>query len=65
MLMTCHLLMVVTIFQCVEALCLHLMHRWTHVASLVPGKTKAHCFKRFKEMREEFRSKKGTGGVAE
>ncbi|GIL94969.1 hypothetical protein Vretimale_1073 [Volvox reticuliferus] len=41
--------------------------RWDVVAALVPGKTKAQCFKRFKELREAFRSKKqatGEGGAA-
>lgn len=38
--------------------------RWDAVATLVPGRTKAQCFKRFKELREAFRSKKqgGEGG---
>ncbi|GLI61035.1 hypothetical protein VaNZ11_003299 [Volvox africanus] len=36
--------------------------RWDAVAALVPGKTKAQCFKRFKELREAFRSKKQTAG---
>ncbi|KXZ42767.1 hypothetical protein GPECTOR_119g398 [Gonium pectorale] len=36
--------------------------RWDAVSQLVPGKTKAQCFKRFKELREAFRSKKQAGG---
>nr|AAD26632.1 GlsA [Volvox carteri f. nagariensis]AAD26633.1 GlsA [Volvox carteri f. nagariensis] len=36
--------------------------RWDAVAVLVPGKTKAQCFKRFKELREAFRSKKQAAG---
>ncbi|KAG2429463.1 hypothetical protein HYH02_014043 [Chlamydomonas schloesseri] len=37
--------------------------RWDAVAKLVPGRTKAQCFKRFKELREAFRSsKKAAGG---
>ena len=39
--------------------------RWDAVAKLVPGRSKAQCFKRFKELREAFRSKKGAGGGAE
>ncbi|GAX73642.1 hypothetical protein CEUSTIGMA_g1093.t1 [Chlamydomonas eustigma] len=34
-----------------------LSDRWDRVADLVPGKTKAQCFKRFKEMREAFRAR--------
>ena len=34
--------------------------RWEQVSALVPGKSKAQCFKRFKEMREAFRAKKGS-----
>jgi hypothetical protein len=33
--------------------------RWDHVAQAVPGKNKAACMCRFKELRETFRSKKG------
>ncbi|KAG2484576.1 hypothetical protein HYH03_016619 [Edaphochlamys debaryana] len=36
--------------------------RWDAVAALVPGKGKAACFKRFKELRDAFRSKKGGAG---
>ena len=37
--------------------------RWERVSEVVPGKSKVQCFKRFKELRELFRSKKGgTGG---
>ncbi|CAK9271303.1 unnamed protein product [Sphagnum jensenii] len=32
--------------------------RWDRIASAVPGKTKAQCFKKFAELRENFRSKK-------
>ncbi|KAJ9525225.1 hypothetical protein QJQ45_020759, partial [Haematococcus lacustris] len=32
--------------------------RWEKVAELVPGKSKAQCFKRFKELRDAFRAKK-------
>ncbi|PNW71148.1 hypothetical protein CHLRE_16g695600v5 [Chlamydomonas reinhardtii] len=39
--------------------------RWDAVAKLVPGRSKAQCFKRFKELRDAFRSKKGAGGGAE
>ena len=33
--------------------------RWDQVAALVPGKTKAQCFRRFKEMKEAHKAKKG------
>lgn len=34
------------------------------MAQVVPGKTKVQCFKRFKELREAFRSRKaGDGGA--
>ncbi|GLC41260.1 hypothetical protein PLESTB_001081800 [Pleodorina starrii] len=39
--------------------------RWDAVSALVPGKSKAQCFKRFKELREAFRSKKQAGGGGE
>ena len=44
-----------------------LSDRWDRVAEVVPGKNKAQCFKRFKELREHFRSKKGAdaGGADE
>lgn len=32
--------------------------RWEHVSQVVPGKSKAECMRRFKELRESFRSKK-------
>ena len=32
--------------------------RWGGVAELVPGKTKAQCFKRFKEMKDAHKAKK-------
>lgn len=32
--------------------------RWEHVAQEVPGQSKAACMRRFKELRESFRSKK-------
>ena len=31
------------------------------VAALVPGKTKAQCFKRFKELKEQHKAKKASG----
>eukprot|EP00798_Chlamydomonas_sp_ICE-L_P015528 gene15528-21617_t len=34
--------------------------RWLSVSEVVPGKTKAQCFLRFKELRETFRAEKGT-----
>eukprot|EP01025_Chloroclados_australasicus_P055405 TRINITY_DN6700_c1_g2_i1.p1 TRINITY_DN6700_c1_g2~~TRINITY_DN6700_c1_g2_i1.p1 ORF type:complete len:694 (-),score=94.56 TRINITY_DN6700_c1_g2_i1:867-2726(-) len=34
--------------------------RWQKIADLVPQKSKADCFKKFKEMRESFRQKKST-----
>eukprot|EP00250_Pteridium_aquilinum_P029936 c40361_g1_i1 orf=231-2240(-) len=33
--------------------------RWDRIATAVPGKSKAQCFKKFAELRENFRSKKG------
>lgn len=33
--------------------------RWEQIATVVPGKSKAACFKRFKELRDVFRAKKG------
>jgi DnaJ family protein C protein 2 len=35
--------------------------RWEAVAKLVPGKSKAACFKRFKELKEAFKSQKAGG----
>lgn len=32
--------------------------RWEQVSLMVPGKTKAACFKRFKELKENFKAKK-------
>jgi DnaJ family protein C protein 2 len=32
--------------------------RWERIAAVVPGKGKAACFKRFKELRDVFRAKK-------
>lgn len=32
--------------------------RWEAIAALVPGKTKAQCFRRFKELKESFKAKK-------
>jgi DnaJ family protein C protein 2 len=32
--------------------------RWEQISALVPGKNKAQCFKRFKELKEVFKSKK-------
>ncbi|KAI5081324.1 hypothetical protein GOP47_0004507 [Adiantum capillus-veneris] len=32
--------------------------RWDRIATAVPGKTKAQCFRKFAELRENFRSKK-------
>jgi DnaJ homolog subfamily C member 2 len=37
--------------------------RWEKVSSVVPGKTKAQCFKRFKELKDVFKAKKA-GGAA-
>ena len=34
--------------------------RWENVSQDVPGKNKAECMRRFKELRESFRSKKDT-----
>ncbi|BBN07797.1 DnaJ homolog subfamily C member 2 [Marchantia polymorpha subsp. ruderalis] len=34
--------------------------RWERIAAAVPGKNKSQCFKKFAELRENFRSKKGT-----
>jgi Myb-like DNA-binding domain len=32
--------------------------RWEKISTVVPGKTKAQCFRRFKELRDTFRSAK-------
>lgn len=32
--------------------------RWQRVAALVPGKTRAQCQKRFRELKNDFRAKK-------
>jgi DnaJ family protein C protein 2 len=32
--------------------------RWLHVAELVPGKSKAECFKRFKALKEAHKAKR-------
>ena len=37
--------------------------RWDCVSELVPGKSKAQCFKRFKELRDAHRSRKGFKGA--
>ena len=34
--------------------------RWGQIAEHVPGKTKAECFRRFKELRQSFREQKET-----
>lgn len=34
--------------------------RWERIAAVVPGKSKAACFKRFKELKEVFKAKKAT-----
>lgn len=34
--------------------------RWDRIAAAVPGKSKGQCFKKFAELRENFRSRKGT-----
>lgn len=33
--------------------------RWDRIATAVPGKSKAQCFRKYTELRENFRSKKG------
>lgn len=35
-----------------------LSDRWERIAAVVPGKSKAACFKRFKELKEVFKAKK-------
>ncbi|MCO5577933.1 hypothetical protein L7F22_031769 [Adiantum nelumboides] len=35
------------------------LQRWDRIATAVPGKSKAQCYKKFAELRENFRSKKG------
>ena len=35
--------------------------RWDRISEAVPGKSKAQCFRRFKELRETFRAKKSGG----
>ena len=35
------------------------LQRWEHVSEAVPGKGKAACMRRFKELRESFKAKKG------
>ena len=40
-----------------------LIFRWDRVAEVVPDKSKAQCFKRFKELRDLHRSKKVEGGA--
>jgi DnaJ family protein C protein 2 len=37
-----------------------LTDRWERIAAVVPGKSKAACFKRFKELKEVFKAKKAT-----
>ena len=49
------------VFTLVTAFGIFLVCRWDRVAELVPGKSKAQCFKRFKEMRDAHRSRKGKG----
>lgn len=34
--------------------------RWERISTVVPGKSKAACFKRFKELKEVFKAKKAT-----
>ena len=34
--------------------------RWDRIADTVPGKSKAQCQRRFKELKETFRAKKAT-----
>lgn len=36
-----------------------LLCRWGHVATMVPGKNKAQCFRRFKELKESHKAGKG------
>jgi hypothetical protein len=36
----------------------HRARRWERIAAMVDGKTKVQCFKRFKELKEAFKTKK-------
>lgn len=38
--------------------------RWDRISQSVPGKSKAQCFRRFKELRETFRAKKSSSDQA-
>lgn len=39
------------------------LKRWDKVADVVPGRSKAQCFKRFSELRESFRNSKADQGL--
>ncbi len=39
-------------------MCFFLLCRWNRVADVVPGKSKAQCFQRFKDLRDEYRAVK-------
>ncbi|GBG67891.1 hypothetical protein CBR_g1010 [Chara braunii] len=39
--------------------------RWDRIAQAVPGRSKSQCFKRFSELRENFRRKRNEGGAAD
>ena len=34
--------------------------RWEQIAKVVPGQTKTSCFRRFKQLRQAVRAKKGS-----
>ena len=45
-------------FKALKAVSKDVEDRWGQVAALVPGKTKAQCFKRFKELKEAHKAGK-------